>query len=73
MVKYQATISFCGLVDMTKDEVREFDKRKHRAVINDLLKAGYIVGVGGEQAPASDDVETEEEQVFETSVATDED
>ena len=73
MAKYQATTSFCGLVDMTKDEVREFDKRKHRAVINDLVKAGYIVEVGGEQAPASDDVEAEKEQDFETGVAADED
>lgn len=73
MAKYQATTSFCGLVEMTKDEVREFDKRKHRAIINDLLKAGYIVEVGGEQAPASDDEAAEEEQAIEKSVAADED
>lgn len=73
MAKYQATISFCGLVDMTKDEVREFDKRKHKAVINDLVNAGYIVEAGGEQALASDDVEAEKEQNFETGVAADED
>ena len=36
---YKAKISFSGLINMRKDEEREI---KDKAIIKDLLKAGYI-------------------------------
>lgn len=36
---YRALVGFSGLINMRKDEVREI---KDKAIINDLLKAGYI-------------------------------
>lgn len=36
---YKALISFSGLINMRKNEVREIKDKK---IINDLLKAGYI-------------------------------
>lgn len=36
---YKALISFSGLISMTKGQVREI---KDKAIIKDLLKAGYI-------------------------------
>ena len=41
-MKYRATRSFCGLVTMSKDQVKEI---KDKAIVNDLLNAGYIVKV----------------------------
>ena len=37
---YKATISFCGIVNATKDEIIEI---KDRAIAEDLKEAGYIV------------------------------
>ena len=39
---YRATISFSGLITMTKGEVREI---KDKDLIKDLTNAGYIVPV----------------------------
>lgn len=36
---YKALVSFCGVISMTKDEVRELS---NPSVVADLLKAGYI-------------------------------
>ena len=37
--KYEALVSFCGLVTMAKGEVKEIADEK---VVKDLLKAKYI-------------------------------
>lgn len=36
---YRAKIGFSGLISMTKGEVKEI---KNKALVKDLLKAGYI-------------------------------
>ena len=36
---FKALISFSGLINMSKDEVKEI---KDKEIIKDLLKAGYI-------------------------------
>lgn len=37
---YKATVSFCGVESMTKDEVRELTDP---VIVNDLLNAGHII------------------------------
>ena len=39
MMKYKALVSFSGLISMAEGEVREIEDP---AIVNDLLKAGYI-------------------------------
>lgn len=43
MAKYRATISFAGTITMRAEETRELDDEKQKALIKDLLAAGYIV------------------------------
>ena len=43
---YRALIGFSGLINMRKDEVREI---KDKAIIEDLLKAGYIEEIKSEK------------------------
>ena len=38
-MKYKALVSFSGLISMAEGEVREIEDP---AIVNDLLKAGYI-------------------------------
>ena len=44
---YRAIKGFSGLITMRKDEVREI---KDKAIVKDLLKAGYIVEVKPEKS-----------------------
>jgi hypothetical protein len=44
---YRAVIGFSGLINMKKGEVKEI---KDKALVKDLLKAGYIVEVKPEKA-----------------------
>jgi hypothetical protein len=44
---YRAIIGFSGLINMKKGEVKEI---KDKALVKDLLKAGYIVEVKPEKA-----------------------
>ncbi len=44
---YKAIIGFTGLITMRKDEVKEI---KDKALVKDLLKAGYIEEVKPEKA-----------------------
>lgn len=39
---YRALVSFSGLITMKKNEVKEI---KDKAIVKDLLNAGYIVEV----------------------------
>lgn len=39
MMKYKALVSFSGVISMAEGEVREIEDP---AIVNDLLKAGYI-------------------------------
>ena len=43
---YRALIGFSGLINMRKDEIREI---KDKAIIEDLLKAGYIEEIKSEK------------------------
>lgn len=45
---YKALVSFSGLINMTKGEVREI---KDKEIIKDLLKAGYIEEVVEKKEP----------------------
>ena len=44
---YKAKIGFSGLISMKKNEVREI---KDKAIVKDLLKAGYIEEVKTEKS-----------------------
>jgi hypothetical protein len=44
---YKAIIGFSGLINMKKGEVKDI---KDKALVKDLLKAGYIVEVKPEKA-----------------------
>jgi hypothetical protein len=44
---YRAIIGFSGLINMKKGEVKDI---KDKALVKDLLKAGYIVEVKPEKA-----------------------
>ena len=44
---YRAIIGFSGLINMKKGEIKEI---KDKALVKDLLKAGYIVEVKPEKA-----------------------
>ena len=44
---YRAVVGFTGLLTMKKGEVKEI---KDKALVKDLLKAGYIVEVKPEKA-----------------------
>ena len=44
---YKAIVGFSGLITMKKGEVKEI---KDKALVKDLLKAGYIVEVKPEKA-----------------------
>lgn len=51
MMKYKALVSFSGLISMAEGEVREIEDP---AIVNDLLKAGYIQpNVGSEPRPSA--------------------
>lgn len=41
-MQYKALISFCGLENMVKGQVKEL---KNQDIISDLLRCGYIVPV----------------------------
>ena len=45
---YKAKVSFSGLINMSKGEVKEIKDKK---IIEDLLKAGYIEPVGEKKTP----------------------
>lgn len=45
-MKVKAKISFCGAVEMKKDEVRDI---KEKGVLDDLLNAGYVVCAEAEE------------------------
>ena len=50
-MKYKALVSFSGLISMAEGEVREIEDP---AIVNDLLKAGYIQpNVGSEPRPSA--------------------
>ena len=44
---YKAIVGFSGLITMRKNEVKEI---KDKAIVKDLLKAGYIVEVKPEKS-----------------------
>ena len=44
---YKAVKGFSGLVTMRKNEVKEI---KDKAIVKDLLKAGYIIEIKPEKA-----------------------
>lgn len=44
---YRAVIGFSGLINMKKGEIKEI---KDKALVKDLLKAGYIVEVKPEKS-----------------------
>jgi hypothetical protein len=44
---YRAIVGFSGLINMKKGEVKDI---KDKALVKDLLKAGYIVEVKPEKA-----------------------
>ena len=44
---YKAKVGFSGLISMRKNEVREI---KDKAIVKDLLKAGYIEEVKTEKS-----------------------
>ena len=46
---YKALTSFGGAISMAEDEVREITDK---AIVEDLLKAGYIEEVKAEKKPA---------------------
>lgn len=46
-MKYKAKISFSGLVSMSKGEVKEI---KDKYIVDDLLRAGYIVPIEEQKA-----------------------
>lgn len=45
-MQYKATVSFSGLISMSSGEVRELSDQ---AIIDDLLKAGYIMELDTEK------------------------
>lgn len=51
---YKALKSFSGLVNMTKNEIKEI---KDEAIAKDLLKAGYIEKVKKEAKTVKEDIE----------------
>ena len=49
---YKATVSFSGLISMASGEVRELSDQ---AIIDDLLKAGYIMELDTEKQAEAED------------------
>lgn len=59
---YKALKSFSGLVNMTKNEIKEI---KDEVIAKDLLKAGYIEKVKEESKTVKEDIEKVVEKVEE--------
>ena len=51
-MKYEALISFCGVISMYEGEVREISDK---ALIKDLIKAGYIKEIKSEVKKSAKD------------------
>ena len=51
-MKVKAVVSFCGLVSMAKNEVREINDK---VILDDLLQAGYVEEVKSRKKVKADE------------------
>ena len=60
MTNYKALVSFAGEISMTIGEIRDFDSKKEKARLKDLLNAGYIEKMSGDDIGSARDVSRHE-------------
>lgn len=53
---YKAIVSFSGNISMTSGQIREISDE---SLVNDLLKANYIIPYEADKKPKTDDVKEE--------------